>query len=240
MLAASLSREAQQRDGGFGVHELARSLRGGDGDIRQLDRVRFDDHGAIGESHEPVVAHGAVLKRHDENAGHQPRLGVRTHTMQGGPHGFRRRAGGASDAAIGVACRDHQGSEIQRPARNSGRFHLRDALGAPALVVDRRVPGEQRGSGAFAGLVPISTGFTTPSRASRPAASSTRPSPPSGNTIVFFSLRARSMIPDMNSRADSGKAAMRLRISSLAGGAEGACARLCRDFGTHRSALRRP
>src|ERR1017187_10237285 len=82
-------------------------------------------------------------------------------------------------------------------------------------------------SGALAGLAPISTGLTTPARARRAAASSARASVPSGNAIVFFSLRARSMSPVMKSFADSGIAAIcrnpessrwRLRWSDAPGG----------------------
>jgi hypothetical protein len=50
-------------------------------------------------------------------------------------------------------------------------------------------------AGALAGAFPIRIGSRTPSRASRPAASSTRASSPSGNTILRLrpSLRSRSI-----------------------------------------------
>jgi len=66
-------------------------------------------------------------------------------------------------------------------------------------------------SGAAGGFGPIRTGRAMPSRTSRAAASSTLGSFPSGNAMIFLSLRARSMSAAMNSRADSGIAAMNSR-----------------------------
>src|SRR5579872_6864937 len=71
---------------------------------------------------------------------------------------------------------------------------------------------------ASVGFGPIKTGFTTPSRARRAAASRTRGSGPSGNTMVFFCRRARSMSPDMKCRADSGIVAIYRNLSLSGGG----------------------
>ena len=60
-------------------------------------------------------------------------------------HGFRGAVGGAAHAPIGVARRHHEGGEVERFPGDFRRLDLGDAFGAPALVVERGVFGEQRG-----------------------------------------------------------------------------------------------
>src|SRR5581483_2292297 len=62
-----------------------------------------------------------------------------------GAYGIGGGVGGAPDAAGGVSRIDHQGREIEGPARDFESLHLRDTLGAAAFVIDCGVFLESRG-----------------------------------------------------------------------------------------------
>ena len=216
VLAAALGGKAEQRHDRLGVDQSTRVLsRGGDGDLGQFHgrrdrsprRNRRRPSGRCGRATGPRSAMMKTLETRRAR-------GSRPDAVQGRAHRLGGGVDGAAHAAIGIARGHHQGGEIERPAGDLRRFHLRDAFGAAPFVVERGVFLERPASAPdrrtsrlrarLAGAAPISTGFTTPSRARRAAASSTRGSVPSGKTMVFLSLRARSMRPDMNSRRGFG------------------------------------
>ena len=72
--------------------------------------------------------------------------------MQGGADGFGGSVGSTADKAVSIARSHHQRGEVKRSPRNGCGLHLRDSLGATALVVERFITREPGAGGGIAGF----------------------------------------------------------------------------------------
>ena len=81
----------------------------------------------------------AALERHDKRARDQADAWRGADGVESGADGIRGGVYGAADAAIGVARRYHQSSEVKGLARQLLRFGVGNATGFPALIKQRGI-----------------------------------------------------------------------------------------------------
>ena len=114
VLGAALGREREHGHARRLAHQAGVAVGGGDGDVGELLGFGIDDHRAVGEEEDAVLAEGLVRRNHGEEAGQRLEPRLHADDLDAGAADVGGGVGRAAHEALAQALAHHHGAVEQR------------------------------------------------------------------------------------------------------------------------------